>query len=128
MPHADITSLICPVCAESVQDRPPVGWLVPGGIPAWSHARDGSALCDVITPAGYAPADAVEVYPRELTADERRTLSAIDRNYGPFGEEGWTIGDVIDLITLLDQETGGELAWCDGAAILCYMRANGHVR
>ncbi|ODU08330.1 MAG: hypothetical protein ABS80_23935 [Pseudonocardia sp. SCN 72-51] len=127
MALTDVTSLICPVCAESVQDRPPLGWIVPGVVPAWSHARDGSALCDTITPAGYAPADAVEVRPRELSADEFRTLSAIDRNYGPFGPEGWTIGDVIDLITVLDQETGGELSWCDGAAILTYMRTIGAV-
>ncbi|AEA29073.1 hypothetical protein Psed_7016 (plasmid) [Pseudonocardia dioxanivorans CB1190] len=122
------SALICPVCHEGAQDAPPSEWRVPGTVPAWSHSRDASALCDVIGPDGYVPADPVEVCPRTLTSDETRTLRGIDRNYGPFRDDGWTVGDVIELISALDRETGGELAWCDGAAILAYMRSIGCAR
>ena len=46
----------CPECGEQVLNRPPVNWLVPGEVPDWTHASDGTALCPVVTGDGYGPA------------------------------------------------------------------------
>lgn len=55
-------NLICPECGEPAQQRPPtdlVPWQPHGQpTPAYSH-RDGSALCPVIGPGGYQPADPI---------------------------------------------------------------------
>lgn len=57
-----MTMMICPECGEPVIQRPPddaVPWQAQGmPVPQWSHL-DGSALCPVIGPSGYRPADPV---------------------------------------------------------------------
>jgi hypothetical protein len=46
----------CPECGEPVKNVPPVNWIVPGEVPGWTHASDRTALCPVMTSAGYRPA------------------------------------------------------------------------
>ncbi|GAA2849493.1 hypothetical protein GCM10010472_03100 [Pseudonocardia halophobica] len=49
----------CPECGDPVVPVPPVNWITPGPTPAWTHRSDGTALCPVVTPAGYRPAEPV---------------------------------------------------------------------
>jgi hypothetical protein len=46
----------CPECGDTARQVPPVNWITPGETPQWSHACDGTALCPVMTAAGYRPA------------------------------------------------------------------------
>lgn len=49
----------CPECGEHVVPVPPLNWITPGEVPGWTHASDGTALCPVVGPAGYRPAQPV---------------------------------------------------------------------
>lgn len=51
---------VCPECGEPAVQQPPtepVPWHAHGlPTPSWSH-RDGTALCPVVGPGGYQPAE-----------------------------------------------------------------------
>lgn len=55
-----LVDIFCPECGDHATDRPPVGWIVPGPTPGYTHLSDGTALCPVVTSTGYRPAEPVE--------------------------------------------------------------------
>jgi hypothetical protein len=60
MDEQPLYAIFCPECGEEAVDEPPKNFLVPGVHPQYSHVSDGTALCPVMTPNGYRPAEAVE--------------------------------------------------------------------
>jgi hypothetical protein len=54
------TALFCPECGDAVEDVAPEHYLVPGLRPGRRHVSDRTALCPVMTAAGYRPAEPVE--------------------------------------------------------------------
>ena len=52
----DVTAIFCPECGDEVEDVAPENYLVPGV----RHVSDRTALCPVMTAAGYRPAQPVE--------------------------------------------------------------------
>lgn len=59
--------LLCPVCGDRAEQRPPLLWLGPEDArPEQRHVYDASALCAEYTPDGMTPAVAVIV---EITAE-----------------------------------------------------------
>ncbi len=55
-----LTSIYCPECSEEVEPEAPENYHVPGEIPDYRHISDRTALCVVMTSAGYFPASPVE--------------------------------------------------------------------
>ena len=60
MDAGDITAIFCPECGDEVEDLAPENCLVPGVRPGYRHVSDRTALCPVMTAAGYRPAEPVE--------------------------------------------------------------------
>jgi hypothetical protein len=56
----DVTAIFCPECGDDVEDVAPEHYLVPGVRPGYRNIRDRTALCPVMTAAGYRPAEPVE--------------------------------------------------------------------
>ena len=56
----DVTAIFCPECGDEVEDLAPENYLVPGVRPGYRHVSDRTALCPVMTAAGYRPAEPVE--------------------------------------------------------------------
>ena len=56
----DVTAIFCPECGDEVEDVAPENYLVPGVRPGYRHVSDRTALCPVMTAAGYRPAEPVE--------------------------------------------------------------------
>ena len=56
----DVTAIFCPECGDDVEDVAPENYLVPGVRPGYRHVSDRTALCPVMTAAGYRPAEPVE--------------------------------------------------------------------
>ena len=56
----EVTALFCPECGDAVEDAAPEHYLVPGVRPDYRHLSDRTALCPVMTAAGYRPAEPVE--------------------------------------------------------------------
>ncbi len=56
----DVTAIFCPECGDEVEDVAPENSLVPGVRPGYRHVSDRTALCPVMTPVGYWPAEPVE--------------------------------------------------------------------
>jgi hypothetical protein len=56
----DCTALFCPECGDAVEAVAPEQYLVPGVRPGYRHVSDRTALCPVVTAAGYRPAEPVE--------------------------------------------------------------------
>ena len=55
------TAIFCPECGgDDVEDAAPENYLVPGVRPGYRHVSDRTALCPVMTAAGYRPAEPVE--------------------------------------------------------------------
>ena len=54
------TTLFCPECGDAVEAVAPEQYLVPGLRPGYRHLSDRTALCPVLTAAGYRPAEPVE--------------------------------------------------------------------
>jgi hypothetical protein len=54
------TALFCPECGDAVEDVTLEHYLVPGLRPGYRHVADRTALCPVMTAAGYRPAEPVE--------------------------------------------------------------------
>jgi hypothetical protein len=57
---SDVTAIFCPECGDEVEDVAPETYLVPGVRPEYRHVSDRTALCPVMTAAGYRPAEPVE--------------------------------------------------------------------
>ncbi len=56
----DVTAIFCPECGDEAEDVAPENYLVPGVRPGYRHVSDRTALCPVVTAAGYRPAEPVE--------------------------------------------------------------------
>jgi hypothetical protein len=54
------TTLFCPECGDAVEEVAPERYLAPGVRPGYRHVSDRTALCPVMTAAGYRPAEPVE--------------------------------------------------------------------
>ncbi len=77
----DVTAIFCPECGDDVEDVAPENYLVPGVRPGYRHVSDRTALCPVMTAAGYRPAEPVEHQVGCLMAatTARRRLTEVER-------------------------------------------------
>ncbi len=61
----NLTTIYCPECGAEAEDTAPEKYIVSDNVPEYRHVDNKTALCPVMTLAGYRPAEPVE---HELSA------------------------------------------------------------